>query len=101
MRVYQRPRKKDLRAFLRENPQAVLPDILRELGYCFTSTKISREERERLAQAFGFALLHLHSAETHEPTNEKKSPLRSGLSAADYVVAAEQVGAYEEFMRAG
>lgn len=96
VRVYQRPRKKDLRAFLRENPQAVLPDILRELGYCFTSTKISREERERLAQAFGFALLHLHSAETHEPTNEKKSPLRSGLSAADYVVAAEQVGAYEE-----
>ena len=94
--VYQRPRKKDLRAFLRENPQELLPDVLRELGYCFTSTKISREERERLAQAFGFALLHLHTAETFEPTNEKKTPFRSGLSAADYVVVAEQMGAYEE-----
>lgn len=94
--VYQRPRKADLRAFLRENPQELLPDVLHELAYCFTSTKISREERERLAQAFGFALLHLHSAETFEPTNEKRTPFRSGLSAADYVVVAEQVGAYEE-----
>lgn len=94
--VYQRPRKKDLRAFLRENPQELLPDLLQELGYCFTSIKISREERERLAQAFGFALLHLHSVETHEPTNEKRTPFRSGLSAADYVAVAEQVGAYEE-----
>lgn len=94
--VYQRPRKKDLRAFLRENPQELLPDLLQELGYCFTSAKISREERERLAQAFGFALLHLHSVETHELTNEKRTPFRSGLSAADYVVVAEQVGAYEE-----
>ena len=94
--VYQRPRKADLRAFLRENPQELLPDLLQELGYCFTSNKISREERERLAQAFGFALLHLHSAETHQPTNEKRTPFRSGLSAADYVVVAEQVGAYEE-----
>lgn len=96
VRVYQRPRKKDLRAFLRENPQEVLPDILHELGYCFTSTKISREERERLAQAFSFALLHLHSAETFEPTNEKNTPFVSGLSSADYVRVAEQVGAYEE-----
>ena len=47
--VYQRPRKKDLRAFLRENPQELLPDLLQELGYCFTSNKISRQERERLA----------------------------------------------------
>ena len=69
---------------------------MQELGYCFTSIKISREERERLAQAFGFALVHLHSVETHEPTNEKRTPFRSGLSAADYVVVAEQVGAYEE-----
>lgn len=94
--VYQRPRKKDLRAFLRENPQELLPDVLHELGYCFTSGKISRDERERLAQAFGFALLHLHTAETQEPTDEKKTPFRSGLSAADYVAVAEQVGAYEE-----
>lgn len=85
-----------MRAFLRENPQELLPDVLHELGYCFTSTKISRDERERLAQAFGFALLHLNSAETFEPTNEKRTPFRSGLSAADYVVVAEQVGAYEE-----
>lgn len=94
--VYQRPRKKDLRAFLRENPQELLPDILRELGYCFTSTKSSREERERIAQAFSFALLHLHSAEIFEPTSEKRTPFVSGLSSADYVRVAEQVGAYEE-----
>lgn len=94
--VYQRPRKADLRAFLRENPQELLPDLLQELGYCFTSNKISREERERLAQAFSFALLHLHSAETFEPTNEKNAPFVSGLSSADYVRVAEQVGAYEE-----
>lgn len=96
VRVYQRPRKKDLRAFLRENPQELLPDVLRELGYCFTSGKISREERERIAQAFSFALLHLHSAETFEPTNEKNTPFVSGLSSADYVVYAQKVGAYEE-----
>lgn len=96
VRVYQHPRKKDLRAFLRENPQELLPDMLRELGYCFTSAKISREERERIAQAFSFALLHLHSAETFEPTNEKNTPFVSGLSSADYVCVAEQIGAYEE-----
>lgn len=96
VRVYQCPRKKDLRAFLLENPQELLPDVLRELGYCFTSGKISREERERIAQAFSFALLHLHSAETFEPTSEKRTPFVSGLSESDYVVYAQKVGAYEE-----
>lgn len=94
--VYQRPRKKDLRAYLRENPQELLPDLLRELGYCFTSRKISREEREKIAQAFGFALLHLHTAETVEPINEKKTLIRSGLSSADYAVLAEKIGVYEQ-----
>lgn len=37
--VYQRPRKADLLAYLRENPQELLPDMLQELGYCLTSRK--------------------------------------------------------------
>ena len=96
--VYQRPRKADLRAYLQENPQQLVPDLLQELGYCFTSSKISREERERLAQAFGTALLHLHTAETIKPllTAEKKTPFSSGLSAADYAVYAQKTGAYKE-----
>ncbi len=95
--VYQRPRKADLRAYLQENPQQLVPDLLQEMGYCFTSGKISREERERLAQAFGAALLHLHTAEAIKPsTAEKKTPFSSGLSAADYAVYAQKVGAYEE-----
>lgn len=61
--AYQRPRKADMRAYIREEPSKVIPDLLTELSYCLNGRKLPREERAELASALGKALTRLARAE--------------------------------------
>lgn len=97
--VYQRPRKADLRAFMRENPTEIIPAMVQELGYCLTSRSIPKTERQHLAQVFGNALSRLHAAEYKLPTNEPREPsIVSGLTDEQYGTLAHHLGVFEEFM---
>ncbi|MBF0809383.1 hypothetical protein E4U03_12330 [Rothia nasimurium] len=97
IRVYQRPRKADMRAYIREEPSKVIPDLLTELSYCLNDRKLPREERAEIAHALGKALTRLARAEWGFVGNEKADvPVSSGLSPQELVRYSQVLGGFEE-----
>ena len=95
--VYQRPRKADMRAYIRQEPSKIIPDLLTELGYCLNDRKVPRTERAELARALGKALTRLAKSEYGFVRNEKTgTPISSELSPQEIAHYAQALGAFDE-----
>lgn len=95
--AYQRPRKADMRAYIRQEPSKIIPDLLTELSYCLNDRKLPREERAELASALGKALTRLARAEWGFVGNKKAdTPVVSGLSPQELLRYAQVLDGFEE-----